>query len=91
MKAGQAQGLPEETCRELLVQTMYGAAMMVRETGKTPEELRRQVSSPNGTTMAAMNVLEEGGFQELLQNAVEQATQRAGEMGREVSKTAPIE
>lgn len=85
MKAGQAQGLPEETCRELLVQTMYGAAMMVRETGKTPQELRRQVSSPNGTTMAAMNVLEEGGFQELVQKAVERATKRAKEMGEEVS------
>ncbi len=85
MKAGQAQGLPEETCRELLVQTMYGAAIMVRETGKTPQELRRQVSSPNGTTMAAMNVLEEGGFQELVQKAVERATKRAKEMGEEVS------
>ena len=84
MKAGQAQGLPEETCRELLVQTMYGAAKMVRETGKTPGELRRQVSSPNGTTMAAMNVLEKGGFQELIEKAVEQATKRSREMGREV-------
>ena len=57
--------------------------MMVRETGKTPGELRRQVSSPNGTTMAAMNVLEAGGFQELIERAVEQATKRAEEMGRE--------
>jgi pyrroline-5-carboxylate reductase len=90
MKAGQRQGLPEETCRELLVQTMYGAAMMVRETGKTPGELRRQVSSPNGTTMAAMNVLEAGGFQELVERAVEQATKRAGEMGREVQENTAM-
>jgi pyrroline-5-carboxylate reductase len=85
MKAGQREGLPEETCRELLVQTMYGAAKMVRETGKTPGELRRQVTSPNGTTMAAMNVLEKGGFQELVERAVEHATRRAGEMGRETN------
>ena len=86
MKAGQRQGLPEDTCRELLVQTMYGAAMMVRQTGKTPGELRRLVSSPNGTTMAAMNVLEEGGFQDLMERAVEHATKRAREMGREVDE-----
>jgi pyrroline-5-carboxylate reductase len=86
MKAGQAQGLPEETCRELLVQTMYGAAMMVRETGKTPAELRRQVTSPNGTTMAAMNILEQGGFQDLMQKAVAHATKRAEDMGREINK-----
>ncbi|HYU74958.1 MAG TPA: pyrroline-5-carboxylate reductase, partial [Ktedonobacteraceae bacterium] len=52
MRAGQDLGLAEEMCWELLVQTMYGAAKMLRETGKGPEELRRQVTSPNGTTMA---------------------------------------
>ena len=89
MRAGQAQGLPEETCRELLVQTMYGAAKMVHETGKGPEELRRQVTSPNGTTMAAMTMLEQGGFCELVQQAVERATKRAREIGREVSRAVP--
>src|SRR6266487_3856227 len=85
MRAGQDLGLPEETCWELLVQTMYGAAKMLRETGKGPEELRRQVTSPNGTTMAGISVLEQGGFQDLLQRAVKRAAERAGEMGREVS------
>jgi len=85
MRAGQDLGLPEETCWELLVQTMYGAAKMLRETGKGPEELRRQVTSPNGTTMAGISVLEQGGFPALVQRAVERATERAAEMGREVS------
>src|SRR5450755_3356274 len=85
MRAGQELGLAEETCWELLVQTMYGAAKMLRETGKGPEELRRQVTSPNGTTMAGISVLEQGGFQDLLQRAVKRAAERAGEMGREVS------
>ncbi len=85
MRAGQDLGLAEEMCWELLVQTMYGAAKMLRETGKGPEELRRQVTSPNGTTMAGISVLEQGGFQDLLQRAVKRAAERAGEMGREVS------
>ncbi len=54
-------------------------------TGKGPEELRRQVTSPNGTTMAGISVLEQGGFPALVQRAVERATERAAEMGREVS------
>src|SRR6266536_3391878 len=67
------------------VMTMFGAEKILGETGKGPEELRRQVTSPNGTTMAGISVLEQGGFPALVQRAVERATERAAEMGREVS------
>jgi pyrroline-5-carboxylate reductase len=44
MEAGVSCGLPEGTCRELLLQTLEGAAKMLKETGKAPAELRRQVT-----------------------------------------------
>lgn len=86
MEAGKSCGLPSATCRILLEQTIYGAAKMLRETGKDPAELRRQVTSPNGTTMAAMSVLEQGDGQQLFIQAVQRATQRAAEMGQQISK-----
>jgi pyrroline-5-carboxylate reductase len=85
MKAGQELELPEDICRTLLVQTVYGAAKMLRETGTDPQELRRRVTSPNGTTMAGIAALEQGGLQDLFQSAVRRATERAAEMGRQFS------
>jgi pyrroline-5-carboxylate reductase len=85
MQAGQQVGLSEETCRELLIQTLYGSAKMLKVTGKNPQELRKQVTSPNGTTMAGLAVLEQGELPDLLTRAVEQATRRATEMGQEIS------
>jgi pyrroline-5-carboxylate reductase len=85
MQAGQQAGLSKEVCRDLLIQTLYGSASMLKVTGKAPQELRRQVTSPNGTTMAGLAVLEQGELPGLFQKAVEQATKRATEMGQEVS------
>ncbi len=89
MQAGQQVGLSEETCRELLIQTLYGSAKMLKATGKNPQELRKQVTSPNGTTMAGLAVLEQGELSDLLARAVEQATRRATEMGQEISAIQP--
>jgi pyrroline-5-carboxylate reductase len=82
LEAGQRCGLSEETTRSLLIQTLYGSAKMLQETGLAPDELRRQVTSPNGTTMAAMNVLEESGARQSFLRAVQSATRRATEMGK---------
>ena len=57
--AAIALGLEPETARELAVQTAYGAATMLRETGDDPIELRENVTSPGGTTAAAIERLEE--------------------------------
>ena len=88
LKGGQACGLSTETCRTLLLQTVYGAAKMLQETDQEPAVLRRQVTSPNGTTMAAIAVLDQGDGQQLFQNAVLRATERAAEMGRQIEATA---
>ncbi len=84
LAGGQACGLPAETCRTLLVQTLYGTARMLQETGKDPAELRRQVTSPNGTTMAGIAVLDQGDSKQAFQQAVQAATQRAEAMGLQV-------
>lgn len=87
-EAARAVGLPGETADELVVQTVYGAACMAAETGLPPDELRRQVTSPRGTTAAALAVLEERGFREALVAAVRRAAERARELTAEVAALA---
>jgi pyrroline-5-carboxylate reductase len=82
LAGGVAAGLDEQTCRELLLQTVFGAAKMLHDTGQSPAELRRQVTSPNGTTMAGIAALDEREVKEAFRSAVLRATARAGEMGR---------
>ena len=84
---GIAAGLPEEATRKLARATMAGAAAQMAASGTEPSELRRQVTSPNGTTEAALKVLMgEGGLEPLLRNAV--ATVRPGPAPRESSPAA---
>ncbi len=78
---GVLEGLPRETALALAVQTVFGAAKMVRETGEHPAVLRDKVCSPGGTTIAAMKVLEERGFASALMEAVCRATARSRELG----------
>lgn len=73
-------GLAPETAHQLVAQTVFGAARMVLETGKSPEELRIQVTSPGGTTQAALARMVEKGFKETVQAAIEAATQRGAEL-----------
>jgi pyrroline-5-carboxylate reductase len=82
-EAGVEVGLSPEVSRLLTRQTVLGAARMVLETGEDPALLRRKVTSPNGTTMAALRVLEEMGFVSALREAVRRATARSREMGQE--------
>jgi pyrroline-5-carboxylate reductase len=87
-EAAQQCGLPAETARILLVQTIYGAARMLQESVQSPADLRRQVTSPNGTTMAGLAVLEQGGVYQLLIQTVQRASARAAEMGIQVEEFA---
>jgi len=59
IEAGVLLGMPRTTSTELVVQTLYGAATMLKETGQHPTVLREQVSSPGGTTMAAVRQLDD--------------------------------
>jgi pyrroline-5-carboxylate reductase len=81
--AGARAGLPIETSRTLARATVAGAAALMAETGTDPAELRRQVTSPAGTTAAALEVLMgDNGFGPLLDAAVQAAVARARELGR---------
>jgi pyrroline-5-carboxylate reductase len=73
-------GLPQEQARLLTIETALGAARMALESSADPAELRRQVTSPGGTTERALRVLEEGGFVELLARALAAARDRSAEL-----------
>ena len=74
--AGQAQGLDAETARALALQTIFGAARMLVESGEPADVLRQRVTSPGGTTQAALETFEAGGFRELVAKAIAAATER---------------
>jgi pyrroline-5-carboxylate reductase len=80
--AGASQGLPREAAERLALQTLYGAAKLARGSPLSPAELRRQVSSPGGTTFAGLERLEAAGFARAIGQAVAAATARAAELGR---------
>ena len=81
--AGVAVGLSEETSQALARQTITGAAALLRLSGEDPGVLRTQVTSPGGTTAAALAVLMgEGGLGPLLDQAVRAATSRSRELGK---------
>jgi len=81
-QAALDHGLPAGIARELSVQTALGAARMARESGEEPARLRERVTSPGGTTAAALDVFERGGFRALVASAVGAAAARAHEMSR---------
>lgn len=86
--SGVAQGLTPEAARELTVQTVRGAADMVRLTGEQPEELRRKVTSPNGTTQAAIETMQRLGVDAAIGAAMDRCAARAGELGRAIAEEA---
>ncbi|KAL9264257.1 Pyrroline-5-carboxylate reductase-like protein [Drosera capensis] len=73
---GVAAGLPRALALGLASQTVLGAASMVINTGKHPAQLKDEVASPGGTTIAGIHELEKGGFRANLMNAVVAATER---------------
>ncbi len=81
-KAAVAAGLPAELGAALARQTVVGAAKLLAESPEDPAELRRRVTSPGGTTAAALAVMEAEGFDRLLERAVLAARDRGAELSR---------
>jgi pyrroline-5-carboxylate reductase len=80
--AAEKAGLPAETAKLLAMQTVHGATCLAAESGEEPGRLREQVTSPNGTTAAALGVLMGGNrLRDLLVEAVEAARKRSVELG----------
>jgi len=82
-KTAIAAGLSEEVAKKLLLQTLYGAAKMLRDSNEDPSSLRKKVTSPEGTTKAALEVFQAMGLEETVQKAVIKAAARSRELGLE--------
>lgn len=84
--AGIRGGLTPEQSAELTVQSVLGAARMVQQTGEEPAALRKKVTSPNGSTQAAIETLEKGDFFETVIAAVNRCAEHSREMGAAIQK-----
>jgi pyrroline-5-carboxylate reductase len=80
-EAAIREGLPHHAAEKLVIQTLRGAGTLLSVSDKSAFRLRAEVTSPGGTTAAAMHMLEEGGFRALLETAVRAAAQRSEELG----------
>lgn len=79
---GVAAGLPRAIAAKLALQTVLGTAELLKKSGMHPAELKDRVTSPGGTTIAGITVLEQSGFRAALIQAVQAASQRSEELGR---------
>jgi len=84
--AGEKLGLSRATAAQLTLQTALGAAQMAVSSEVDAAQLRRRVSSPGGTTEAAIGVLQSGDFEQLVEQAMRAAAQRAVELAKQLGQ-----
>lgn len=87
LEAGKSLGLNEAQARQLTIHTAAGAAKLIEKSGKTPQELRRAVTSKGGTTEAAIETLKQGNIKNIIHTAITNAAQRAQQLAQ---SSAPI-
>lgn len=81
IEAAIREGLPHHAAERLVHQTLRGSGELLATSDQSAFRLRGQVTSPGGTTAAAMHVLDDGGFRSLMENAVQAAATRSRELG----------
>jgi len=86
-KAAIEMGMNEVTARLLVQQTALGAAKIALESSESPEQLRKRVTSPGGTTQQALETFEEGGFTALVSKALHAARDRSIKMSKQTENT----
>ena len=79
--AGAGEGLDAGLAEQLALQTVFGTAELMRETGQTPEQTRIAVCSPGGSTLAALAAMDEAGLSRAYEAGVRAAVQRSKELG----------
>jgi len=82
---GVKVGLTRQIAETLALQTVLGATRLAISTGEHPADLRAMVTSPGGTTIAGLHEMEKAGFQGIVMDAVEAATRRSRELGRQAA------
>lgn len=75
-------GMPSALAQRIAAQTILGAGLLLRDTGKLPAQLKAEVCTPGGTTIHGLHELEKGGVRAAVMGAVEAATERARELGK---------
>ncbi|MBJ8437202.1 pyrroline-5-carboxylate reductase [Acinetobacter lactucae] len=88
IRAGKNLGLDEKVATALTLQTALGAAQMAITSSNTPSELRKNVTSPNGTTQAALEVFDRAQISQNIQSALAAAQKRSQELAQELSDSA---
>ena len=88
MKGAHDIGMEQEKARQLILQTIIGAAHMLLETGEDPAYLREKVTSPNGTTQAGLDTLSSYLFEEGIRACISNAAKRSQELGEALSSVA---
>ena len=88
IRAGKNMGLDEKTATALTLQTALGAAQMAITSSSSPAELRKNVTSPNGTTQAAIEVFDRAQISQNIQTALAAAQKRSQELAQDLSDSA---
>ncbi|MGB9944323.1 pyrroline-5-carboxylate reductase family protein, partial [Bacillus subtilis] len=87
-KAAQKVGLDKETAKALILQTMAGATDMLLQSGKQPEKLRKEITSPGGTTEAGLRALQDSRFEEAIIHCIEETAKRSAEIKEQFAGAA---
>ena len=80
--AGKEIGLPPELANNLVLETLMGSAQLLKSSSNSPSQLRQDVTSPNGTTAAALNVFNQSNFNKIILKAVQAAKARSEELAK---------
>jgi pyrroline-5-carboxylate reductase len=86
IEAAIREGLPHHAAEKLVNQTIHGSGELLNQSDMSAFKLRGQVTSPGGTTAAAMHKLEAGGFRALIEDAVRAAAERSRELGKRAAE-----
>ena len=89
IEAATREGLPADAADQLVRQTMLGSSLLLSKSEKSVAALRSDVTSPGGTTAAALQVFDEGGLRDIVTSAVRAAAQRSRELGRAAASAVP--
>lgn len=82
VRAAEKQGIDPDVALKMASKTMEGAALMLQNSGKTAQELEKQVCSPGGTTLAGLTAFDDLGFDQMIDEAFVRCTKRAYELGK---------